>query len=324
MSTMKYGNIPGVTKPVSRLVQGVGKARSLGESKGFELLDSFFEKGCNVFDTARIYGSTDRFLGSWIADRGVRDRVVILGKGAHHAGTQQRVTPQDIRDDLDTSLRELGTDFIDLYVLHRDDTTQPVGPIIETLAREAEAGKIGAYGGSNWTPERLTEANRFAAENGLPPFVLTNPNYSLAVQVEEPWANCICISGPAGAEARQAYRDMKMPVFCWSSLAGGFLSGRITRENKDEVASQFNELVARCYYSDDNFERLDRAQALAKRYGATVPQIALAFLLGQGLDLYALVGCASGEELQANIDAFDLHLSPAELKWLDLETPDLA
>jgi aryl-alcohol dehydrogenase-like predicted oxidoreductase len=321
---MKYGNLPGVTKPVSRLVQGVGRARSLGEPAGFELLDSFFEKGCNVFDTARVYGASDRFLGSWIADRGIRDRVVILGKGAHHAGTRQRVTPQDIQEDLETSLREMGTDHIDLYVLHRDDTTQPVGPIVETLAAQAAAGKIGAYGGSNWSPERLGEANAYARDHGLPPFVLTNPNYSLAVQVEEPWDNCVCISGPAGAAARQIYREWQMPVFCWSSLAAGFLSGRITRENKDEMASQFNELVARCYYSDDNFERLDRARTLAEQRGATVPQIALAFLLAQGLDLYALVSCANAEELQANIDAFDLHLSPAEARWLDLETPTLA
>jgi aryl-alcohol dehydrogenase-like predicted oxidoreductase len=214
-------------------------------------------------------------------------------------------------------------DSIDLYVLHRDDPTQPVGPIVETLAAEAAMGKIGAYGGSNWTPERLAEANTYARQHGLPPFVLTNPNYSLAVQVEEPWENCICISGPAGAEARRTYKEWGMPVFCWSSLAGGFLSGRITPLNKDEMASEFNELVARCYYSDDNFERLSRAQTLAARYGATVPQIALAFLLAQGLDLYALVGCASGEEMQANIDAFDFCLCEEEAKWLDLELTDL-
>ncbi len=324
MSTMKYGNLPRVSKPVSRLIQGVGRARSLGETEGFALLDSFLDKGCTVFDTARVYGQTDHFLGSWIADRGIRDRVVILGKGAHHAGTRQRVTPQDILEDLDTSLRELGTDFIDLYVLHRDDPTQPVGPIMETLAAQAASGKIGAYGGSNWTPERLVEANAYASAHDLPPFVLTNPNYSLAVQVEEPWENCVCISGPAGASARQAYRDLKMPVFCWSSLAAGFLSGRITRQNKDEMASRFNELVARCYYSDDNFKRLDRAEHLAKTYGATVPQIALAFLLAQGLDLYALVGCANADELQANIDAFEISLSPSQVRWLDLETDSLA
>jgi aryl-alcohol dehydrogenase-like predicted oxidoreductase len=321
---MKYGNLPGLTRPVSRLVQGAGKVRSLGDAAGFALLDTFFEMGCNTFDTARVYGATDRFLGSWIADRGIRDQVVILGKGAHHSGDRQRVTPQDIQDDLETSLRELQTDSIDLYVLHRDDPTQPVGPIVETLAAQAAAGKIGAYGGSNWTPERLAEANAYAREHGLPPFILTNPNYSLAVQVEEPWENCLCISGPAGASARQTYREWGMPVFCWSSLAGGFLSGRITPQNKDAVASQFNELVPRCYYSDDNFERLSRAQELAERYGASVPQIALAFLLAQGLDLYALVGCASGDEMQANIDAFDINLSPAEVKWLDLENSDAA
>lgn len=318
MSNMKYGNIPGVEKRISRLVQGIGKARSLGEGEGFALLDAYLAKGVNAFDTARVYGGTDKFLGAWLASRGVRDQVVILAKGAHHNAERQRVTPQDIHDDLEASLRDIGVEHIDLYVLHRDDPSQPVGPIVEALNDALKAGKIGAFGGSNWTHERLAGANAYAAERGLTPFALTNPNYSLAEQIEEPWENCVSIGGPSGKAERDWYREQKMPVFSWSSLAGGFLSGRITPDNRDEMAESM-KLVARCYYSDANFERLVRVQQIAEQKGATVPQVALSFLFHQGLDLYALVGSATADELQANIDALDLSLTPAEVAWLDLE-----
>jgi aryl-alcohol dehydrogenase-like predicted oxidoreductase len=318
MSTMKYGAVAGIEKPVSRLVQGAGRARGLGEEDVFALLDACWEKGYTVYDTARVYGPTDKFLGDWIKARGLRDKVVVLAKGAHHNSERQRVTPQDIREDLDTSLRELGTDYADLYVLHRDDPSQPVGPIIETLNDLKKEGKLHAFGGSNWTHTRLAEANTYAEAHGLTPFALTNPNYSLAEQVKEPWENCISLGGSGGAEAREWYRQHQMPMFCWSSLAGGFLSGRITRENKDEMAEKM-KLVAGSYYSDDNFTRLERAQELAKRKGVSVPEIALSFLFHQGLNIFALVGNASADEAQSNIDALSLELSPTEVAWLDLQ-----
>ena len=136
-------------------------------------------------------------------------------------------------------------------------------------------------------------------------------------QVEEPWERCISISATGGKADRDWYREKQMPVFSWSSLAGGFLSGRITPENRDEMAESM-KLVARCYYSDANFERLKRAMLLAERKNVSLPQVALAFLFHQGLDLYALVGSADGQELQTNIDALNLALSPDELAWLDL------
>lgn len=320
---MKYGTVPGIDKKVSRLVQGAGRAAGMGEQDGFALLDAVREKGCTVYDTGRVYGDTDRFLGAWIRSTGIRDEVVILGKGAHHSGDRQRVTPEDIREDVDKSLSEMGVDHIDLYILHRDDPSVPVGPIVETLNTLAKEGKIGVFGGSNWTPERLAEANAYAAEKGLTPLRVSNPNYSLAEQVEEPWTNCISISGPQGEAAREWYAREQMPVFSWSSLAGGFWSGRITRENKDEKAAEM-KLVSRCYYSEANFERLDRAGALAARKGVTVPQIALAFVMNQPLNLFALVGCATGEEFQANVDALDLVLTPQELAWLDLKADNPA
>ncbi len=85
-------------------------------------------------------------------------------------------------------MRRLGTDYLDLYVLHRDDPSVPVGPIVEALTAHKKAGRIGAFGGSNWTHERMQEANEYARVNDLTPFAVSSPNFSLAEQYKEPWA----------------------------------------------------------------------------------------------------------------------------------------
>ena len=127
-------------------------------------------------------GRTSGGVGRWLRARGRHDEVVILAKGAHHNDDRRRVTPFDITADLYDSLARLQTDHLDLYLLHRDDESQPVGQIVECLHQHAEAGRIGAYGGSNWTTARLQAANETAAAQGLRPFVAGSPNFSLADQ----------------------------------------------------------------------------------------------------------------------------------------------
>ncbi len=319
MSAMRYGTLPGVARPVSRLVQGTVMISSADEVSAFRLLDEVYEHGCRTFDTAHGYGSGDceRTFGRWLRARGVRDGVVILGKGAHHNADRKRVTPFDITADLHDSLARMGVDFIDIYVLHRDDPDVPVGPIVEVLNEHKREGKIGIFGGSNWTHERLAEANRYASEHGLEPFSVSSPNFSLAEQVVAPWEGCISISGPSGAAARRWYEDAQMPLFTWSSLAGGFFSGRFRRDNLESFSSYFDALCVTSYCVEDNFARLDRAEQLAAERGVSLPQLALAYVLSQPLDIYALVGCSSGTEFAANVDAMALELTPSERRWLE-------
>lgn len=317
---MQYGTIPGVDKPVSRLVQGTLMASSQDLAGAFALFDGIFAQGCTAFDTAHVYGQGDneRTVGRWVRERGIRERVVIIGKGAHHSQDRRRVTPFDIAADIHDSLARFQFDYIDLYLLHRDDPDVPVGPIVEALNEHLRAGRIRAFGGSNWGVARIQAANAYAAERGLTPFVASSPNFSLAEQVEEPWPGCLTISGPGRAADRAWYAAQKMPLFTWSSLAGGFLSGRFSRENIGAAEGYFDTLAARCYGSEANFERLDRARRLAAERGLSVPQVALAYVLSQPLDIYALVGSASPAEFAANAAAAELRLSPDELAWLDL------
>ena len=180
---MIYGKVTGVGKPVSRLVQGTMPLSEDDVPGSLALLDAVYEHGCRAFDTAHGYGggACERLLGRWINERGVRDEVVILGKGAHPYDGRQRVTPEDITSDLHESLQRLGVDSIDMYVLHRDNPELPVGPIVDVLNEHKTAGKIGVFGGSNWAASRIAEANAYAAENGLEGFTVSSPNFSLAL-----------------------------------------------------------------------------------------------------------------------------------------------
>ncbi len=316
---MEYGQVAGVEKPVSRLVQGTIMIDEGDLPGSFALLDAVFAQGCTAFDTARHYGrGNEATVGRWVRERGLRDRVVVIGKGAHFGPEGDRVTSAAIAADLDESLTQLGLDTIDLYLLHRDDPAVEVGPIVEALHGHLRAGKMRAYGGSNWTVERIAAANVYAQANGLTPFVASSPQFSLAEQVAAPWPGCVTIGGPGGAASREWYRRERMPIFAWSSLAGGFLTGRYDRESLEVLADPAAERTRRVYGTDANFERLARAGALAAERGLTVAQIALAYVLAQPLDLFALVGSESGEEFAANAAAVEVRLTQDELDWLDL------
>ena len=321
MTDMRYGTLPGLDKPVSRLVQGTVMVSSAEEARSFRLLDEVFALGCTAFDTAHVYGDGDneRTVGRWVRERGLRDRVVIIAKGAHHNADRKRVTPFDISADLHDSLARFGFDTLDLYVLHRDDPSVPVGPIIEVLNEQQKSGKVRAFGASNWSQARFEEANRYAAEHGLTPFAVSSPNFSLAEQVQEPWPGCVSIGGPSGEAARAWYgrENTPTPLLTWSSLAGGFFSGRFRRDNLDSFTSYLDKLCVSSYCYEENFRRLDRAEQLAADKGVSLPQLALAYVTSQPLDIYALVGCKGGAEFAANLAALSLNLSETERVWLE-------
>ena len=247
---------------------------------------------------------------------------MILGKGAHHNQDRKRVTPYDITADLFDSLARFQTDYIDLYVLHRDDPALPVGPIVEALHEHKEAGRIHAYGGSNWSADSIQEANAYAAEHGLHPFVASSPNFSLAEQYEVPWDDCISISGPSGAEDRAWYASQQMPLFTWSSLAGGFFSGRFNRDNLDSFESYADTLCVRCYCGEENFQRLDRVKTLAEEKGMSIPQIATAYVMSTPLNIFALIGSWTRDEIMANVAASQLKLTEQEVAWLELNSDE--
>ncbi len=329
---MQYGKIPGLDKPVSRILQGTslqGPPDMLEKASedGFmgHLFDGCLESGITTFDTGHVYagGNSERALGEWMERQGNRDDIVILTKGAHHNNDRKRVTFHDIASDLFDSLARLRTDYIDIYLLHRDDPDLPVGPIIDTLNEHKDAGRIQVFGASNWTHPRIEEANAYAESNGLSGFTVSSPNLTLAVEAEPPWKDCISIAGDAGTGARRWYAEQQMPLFLWSSMAQGFFSARFSRESYTGYRDQIPESCDRAYCHDANFDRLDRCEMLAKEKGLTIPQVALAFILGQHLDVYPIIGVLTREECAENVAALEVELTPAEMDWLDLKRESL-
>jgi aryl-alcohol dehydrogenase-like predicted oxidoreductase len=316
---MQTATLPNIDKPISRLVQGTVMITGRDEAAEFRLLDAIYDLGCTTFDTAHVYGNgaNERAVGRWVRSRKLRDKVVIIGKGAHHNEDRRRVTPFDITADIFDSLARFQFDEIDLYILHRDDPSVPVGPIVEVLNEHYRAGRIRAFGGSNWSHERIAEANAYAASHKLQPFTASSPNFSLAEQVKAPWEGCISISGRAGEAARRYYQETQLALFTWSSLAGGFFSGRFTRDNLDTFESYLDKLCVSSYCYEENFQKLDRVKALAAQKGVSIPQLALAYVMHQPLNIFALVGCQSPEEFAQNIAAMALGLTSAELSWLE-------
>jgi len=314
MAEMKYGEIPGIDKPVSRLAQGTIMVHVDSLEESLPLLDASFEGGATLYDTAYIYGggANERGVGKWVNDRGIRDQIVMLGKGGHPTGGQTVVPPEQITRELNESLERLGFDYIDLYILHRDPQL-PVGEIIDLLNEQKDAGRIRAFGGSNWTHDRIAEANAYAEAGGRTPLAASSPHFSLAVQVKPVWADCLGISGPDGADARAWYAEADLPLITWSSIARGFFSGKVTRDD-DSVLEECSR-QGFCY--PENFDRLERAFQMAAEKGVSVPQLAVAYVLNYPLNIFALVGPCTPQEFQENLAALAIELTPEELAWLE-------
>jgi predicted dehydrogenase/aryl-alcohol dehydrogenase-like predicted oxidoreductase len=298
--------VDGVPKPLSRLVLGTMVMQPGQLPLTNELMDGFIEAGGTTIDTARIYG-TEPVVGLWLELSGLRERLVVIGKGCGPG----RVRPEYLAEELQQSLEAMRLEYFDLYLLHRDDPTVPVGELIDALNEHARAGRIRVFGGSNWTTRRLSEANAYAEANGLLGFVVSSPNLSLATQNEEAWPGTVSVSDRP--EELRWYNEEQFPLLSWSSQARGFFTPRARPEDHSD-----NELV-RVWYSDVNWERKRRAAELGARLGATANQIALAWVLHQPFPTAALIGPATAEEAQDSYGALRLELTAQQVAWLNLE-----
>ncbi len=305
---MRYGRVEGVDKPISRLVMGTMIFKPGELPLACSLLDYFYEVGGNCLDTAHVY-NCEETVGQWINLRGIREDLVVIGKGARdEAGTPEGLTRQ-----LNETLEKMRLDYLDIYLMHTDNLDVPVGEFVDCLNEHERAGLIHAFGGSNWGVERLEAANSYASTHELTGFSASSPNFSLAVWNEPMWSGCFSASDP---QSRLWYTDNQVPLFAWSSQATGFFSGRYTSGDRDIPALA---PIVRTWFNEGNFQRLERSRALAQRRGVTSAQVALAYVLQQSFPAFALVGPQSIDELRVVLPALDVELAPEELRWLNLE-----
>jgi len=293
-------------RDLSRLVLGTAAWTRRGRRAARSLAETWLERGGNAFDTARAYGQAESVLGPLL--RGAGPDAVVITKTGHHARESEgrelrrRVTPEAIAADLETSLATLGLDTVDVLLLHRDDPSVPVGPILAALNGHVRAGRIRSFGASNWTPGRLEEAGRHAREHGLEPFTSSSSQLSLAAWTEPPWPECVTARD---RESLAWYEQTGMPLIAWSPLGVGYHAGLADAG------------VPPVFDTPANAERRRRAAELGARLGATATQVALAWVLHQPACDYAVVGPRTVAELHEAVEALDLELTPQEAAWLD-------
>lgn len=298
--------VAGLAHPISKVALGFEDFPDFASSS--VLLDSFFEQGGNLFDTAHIYGNgqAEKNLGDWHTARGLkRNEIVVIGKGAHSPQTY----PDVIGKQLDESLDRLQTDYVDVYFMHRDNEDIPVGEFIDAMDAEVQRGRIrGLFGGSNWTKERLQQGMDYAKRAGkTAPGALSN-NFSLADMIEPIWEGCISASD---ATFKNWLVETQMPNFAWSSQGRGFFTPRAGRDKLD------NQELVRTWYSDSNFERRDRALQLAEELGCSPLHIALAYVLAQPFPVVPLIGPRHMWELDDSLSALNIALTPQQVVWLE-------
>ena len=178
------------------------------------------------------------------------------------------------------------------------------------LNRQRDAGRIGAFGGSNWTRERMEEANEYAGRKGLAGFTALSNNFSLARMVEPPWEGCLASSD---GDSRRWLQERRMALFPWSSQARGFFA-----DGRADPADRSDPDLARCWYSGANFQRLERARSMARERGVTATAVCLAYVLHQAFPCFPVIGPLSPSETRSSLAALDVRLTPEELRWLDL------
>ncbi|WP_127754158.1 aldo/keto reductase [Devosia sp. 1566] len=304
-TTIPRRNLPGLSKALSAVALGFEDFRTF--ASGSVLMDAYWEKGGNLFDTAFVYGAgyTETLFGQWHTSRGTREQAVLIGKGAH----SPLCYPDQIGKQLTQSLDRLQTDYVDIYFMHRDNTDVPVGEFVDAMDREVHAGRIrGIFGGSNWTRERMDEAIAYAEKTGKQkPGALSN-NFALAEMQDVIWPGCVSSSDDAW---KAWFRDRQIPNFAWSSQGRGFFTDRAGRDKLD------NEELVRVWYNEKNFGRRDRAVQLARELGKSPIHVALAYVLHQPFPVVPLIGPRTLAELDDSMSAFDIKLTPEQVRWLE-------
>jgi aryl-alcohol dehydrogenase-like predicted oxidoreductase len=314
---MDYVNLGRTGLKVSRLCLGCMSYGSrewrdwvLPEEESRPFIRRALELGVNFFDTADMYsrGASEEVLGRALGDFAERDQVVIatkvffpMGKGPNDRGLSRK----HILDAIDGSLRRLGTDYVDLYQIHRWDTATPIEETLEVLHDVVRAGKARYLGASSMYAWQLAKALYLADRHGWSRFVSMQDHYNLVYREEEREMLPLC-------------REEGLGIIPWSPLARGFLAGNRRRGEGlgDTRRAHSDDYAQRLYYQDSDFDVVERVVAVAGRLGVPPAQVALAWLLHQPAVTAPIVGATRLEHLEDAAAALDLRLDAGDLAAL--------
>ena len=294
-TSMKYGQLPGLDKQVSRLVLGCDNKLTADDGAG--LWSHFVEIGGTAFDTAFVYGggACEKALGEWIERQGVAGAITVIVKGAH----TPHCDPASLQEQLAISLDRLRLEKADIYIMHRDNPEIAVGEFVDLLDSLVGQGRIGCFGGSNWSVERFPPGQRLCRPH-------RQAGHGGAQQQPVAGGHGESRSGPAAsassdAATRRYLAETGTAHFAWSSQARGYFH---------ETASELPEGTRAddCFDSAGNRQRRQRAIELAARLGKKASHVATAYVLGQPFPSFALIGPRAIAELDDTLACLDIEL----------------
>lgn len=278
------------------------------------------DAGINFFDTADVYayGQSETILGQALKNSGgARDKVIVATKvrgsmsEAATAGTADvnniGLSRQHIFSSVDKSLSRLAVDYIDLYQVHGWDTLTPVEETLRALDDLVRQGKVRYIGCSNWSARHLMKALVLSSEKDWAGFVSLQAYYSLVGRDLEHELLRLC-------------REEGVGVLPWSPLSGGFLSGKYRRDNPNPEGARRTNFQFPAIDEARGFDAVEALDEIAKKRGATVPQVALAWLLAQPGVTSIIIGANKMSQLEDNLKAADLELSTEEVEQLSRTT----
>lgn len=314
---MQYVNLGRTGLKVSRIclgmmTYGTSKWRDwvLDEDASRPFIQRALELGVNFFDTADMYsnGVSEEVTGRALKDFSRRDEVVIATKVYNPMGdkpNQRGLSRKHIMHAIDDSLRRLGTDYVDLYQIHRWDDETPIEETLEALTDVVRAGKARYIGASSMYAWQFAKALYLADQHGWTRFVSMQNHYNMVYREEEREMIPLCL-------------DQSVGVIPWSPLARGFLAGNRTREKSGETTRSRSDAFAHhLYYQDNDFETVDRVIELAKARACTPAQIALAWMLHKPGITSPVMGASKMPHLDEAVAALDIKLSPEDMDYLE-------
>ncbi len=314
--------LPGTGLSVSPLcLGGTVIGNTITEAESFALLDRFVALGGNFLDTARIYSDwvpgelrrSERIIGDWLQARGQREKLIIATKGAHpfiDSLQTPRTSAAEIRDDLEGSLRKLRVEVIDLYWLHRDDATRPVGHFIDLLNTFHREGKIRAFGGSNWGAARLRAANDYAQQSGQQGFTVSQPLWCLGCQQARPPADPGLMKFDAAAH--RFHQETGLAVVPYTSQAKGFFAKLALPPGQQPA-----DLAQSEYHTPPNLTAGKIVVEIARAKNVAPSAIVLAYLWSRPFPVVPIIGCRTLAQLEDSVAALPVRLSAIDVARLE-------
>jgi aryl-alcohol dehydrogenase-like predicted oxidoreductase len=314
MEFIRFGNT-GMT--VSRLCLGTmtyGEPTdrwqwALNEEQSRPFIKNALELGINFFDTADVYtnGASERVVGKALKDFARRDEVILATKVFNPMGpgpNDKGLSRKHIMSAIDASLQRLGTDYVDLYQIHRWDYNTPIAETMEALHDVVKAGKARYIGASSMFSWQFAQALYTADLHGWTRFISMQPHYNLVYREEEREMLPLCL-------------DQKIAVIPWSPLARGLLTGKRTKERNETDRAKTDQFGKTLYGQDADFAIVNRLSDLADQRGLPNAQLALAWMLGKPGITSPIIGASKPGHLEDAVAALSVKLSEAEIKQLE-------